>query len=72
MPLARFEVRNEYGLGHGELYREANREKDSEAVLDGVVVAGLVGILCQVGDLAGFFLLLFSIKKVVVLLIQFK
>ncbi|CAK7350421.1 unnamed protein product [Dovyalis caffra] len=53
MPLVRFEVRNEYGLGQGELYREANRE-DPKAVLDGVAVAGLVGILRQLGDLAEF------------------
>ncbi|KAF9683669.1 hypothetical protein SADUNF_Sadunf04G0037800 [Salix dunnii] len=54
MPLVRFEVRNEYGLGQGELYREGNREEDSKAVLDGVAVAGLVGILRQLGDLAEF------------------
>jgi hypothetical protein len=42
-------------------------------VLDGVVVAGLVGILRQVSNLAEFvILLLFSIKKVIVLLIQLK
>ena len=56
MPLVRFEVRNEYGLGQGELYREGNREEDSKAVLDGVAVAGLVGILRQLGDLAEFVL----------------
>ncbi|KAJ4851395.1 hypothetical protein Tsubulata_014728 [Turnera subulata] len=53
MPLVRFEVRNEYGLGQPELYRGANRE-DPKAVLDGVAVAGLVGILRQLGDLADF------------------
>jgi hypothetical protein len=58
MPLVRFEVRNEYGLGQGELYREANSEGDSKAVLDGVAVAGLVGILRQLGDLAESVLLL--------------
>jgi hypothetical protein len=41
-------------------------------VLDGVVVAGLVGILRQVSNLAEFVLLLFNIKKVIVLLIQLK
>jgi hypothetical protein len=51
-------VRNEYGLGQGELYREANSEGDSKAVLDGVAVAGLVGILRQLGDLAESVLLL--------------
>ena len=58
MPLVRFEMRNEYGLGQGELYREANSEGDSKAVLDGVAVAGLVGILRQLGDLAESVLLL--------------
>ncbi|KAK6917679.1 hypothetical protein RJ641_018430 [Dillenia turbinata] len=53
MPLVRFQVRNEYGLGAAELYREANKE-DPKAVLDGVAVAGLVGILRQLGDLAEF------------------
>ncbi|KAB2007592.1 hypothetical protein ES319_D10G040300v1 [Gossypium barbadense] len=53
MPLVRAEVRNEYRLGKPELYKEAMRE-DPKAVLDGVVVAGLVGILRQLGDLAEF------------------
>ncbi|KAE9602961.1 hypothetical protein Lal_00049740 [Lupinus albus] len=49
MPL----VRNEFSLGHSELYRETNKE-DPKAVLDGVAVAGIVGILRQLGDLADF------------------
>ncbi|XP_065877689.1 protein SCAR3 isoform X2 [Euphorbia lathyris] len=53
MPLVRFEVRNEYSLGQPQLYKETNRE-DPKAVLDGVAVAGLVGILRQLGDLAEF------------------
>lgn len=53
MPLLRFEVRNEYGLGNPELYAQANKE-DPKAVLDGVAVAGLVGILRQLGDLAEY------------------
>lgn len=53
MPLVRVEVRNEYGLGLPELYREANKE-DPKAVLDGVAVAGLVGVLRQLGDLAEY------------------
>ncbi|KAK3206907.1 hypothetical protein Dsin_020953 [Dipteronia sinensis] len=53
MPLSRFSVRNEYGLGQPELFREADKE-DPKAVLDGVAVAGLVGILRQLGDLAEF------------------
>lgn len=53
MPLVRVEVRNEYGLGMPELYKEANNE-DPKALLEGVAVAGLVGILRQLGDLAEF------------------
>ncbi|KAL5772232.1 hypothetical protein ACOSP7_011830 [Xanthoceras sorbifolium] len=33
MPLARFSVRNEYGLGQPQLYTQADKE-DSKAVLD--------------------------------------
>ncbi|XP_034211846.1 protein SCAR3 isoform X2 [Prunus dulcis] len=53
MPLVRFQVRNEFSLGQPQLYKEVNRE-DPKAVLDGVAVAGLVGILRQLGDLAEF------------------
>ncbi|XP_020096763.1 SCAR-like protein 2 isoform X1 [Ananas comosus] len=54
MPLVRFEVRNEYGLGDRELYRGAAKREEPKALLDGVAVAGLVGILRQLGDLAEF------------------
>lgn len=54
MPLVRFEVRNEYGLGDPELYREPGRKEDAKTLLDGVAVSGLVGILRQLGDLAEF------------------
>ncbi|XP_022866322.1 protein SCAR3-like isoform X4 [Olea europaea var. sylvestris] len=53
MPLVRVEVRNEYGLGALDMHENANNE-DPKAVLDGVAVAGLVGILRQLGDLAEF------------------
>ncbi|XVF25646.1 hypothetical protein REPUB_Repub13aG0231200 [Reevesia pubescens] len=53
MPLVRAQVRNEYGLGQSELYKQVNRE-DPKAVLEGVAVAGLVGILRHLGDLAEF------------------
>lgn len=53
MPLVRVEVRNEYGLGAPEMHENVNNE-DPKAVLDGVAVAGLVGILRQLGDLAEF------------------
>lgn len=51
MPLVRVEVRNEYRLGMPELYKDVDKE-DPKALLDGVAVAGLVGILRQLGDLA--------------------
>ena len=53
MPLVRFQVTNEFGLGQPELYNRTNKE-DPKAVLDGVAVAGLVGILRQLGDLAEY------------------
>ncbi|XP_075091065.1 protein SCAR3 isoform X2 [Nicotiana tabacum] len=53
MPLVRTAARNVYGLGTPELYRDADKE-DPKVVLDGVAVAGLVGILRQLGDLAEF------------------
>ncbi|KAG6691282.1 hypothetical protein I3843_10G057200 [Carya illinoinensis] len=53
MPLVRFELRNEYGLGQPDIYRQVDRE-DPKAVLDAAAVAGLVGILRQLGDLSEF------------------
>ncbi|XP_062190236.1 SCAR-like protein 2 isoform X2 [Phragmites australis] len=66
MPLVRFEVRNEVGLGDPDLYgggggggakaagkREAG-EEEPKGLLEGVAVSGLVGILRQLGDLAEF------------------
>jgi len=70
MPLVRFEVRNEVGLGDPDLYGgggggtavgagaagkrgvSAPGEEEPKALLEGVAVAGLVGILRQLGDLA--------------------
>ncbi|KAJ3693883.1 hypothetical protein LUZ60_009363 [Juncus effusus] len=54
MPLVRFQVRNEYGMGDPELYRPAVKREEPKPVLDGVAVAGLVGILRQLGDMAEF------------------
>ncbi|KAK3159773.1 hypothetical protein QOZ80_1BG0050910 [Eleusine coracana subsp. coracana] len=67
MPLVRFEVRNEVGLGDPDLYggaagagkkgaaaAAAGAEEEPKALLEGVAVAGLVGILRQLGDLAEF------------------
>ncbi|EEF35729.1 protein SCAR2 [Ricinus communis] len=53
MPLARYEIRNEYGLADPELYKAADKD-DPEALLEGVAMAGLVGVLRQLGDLAQF------------------
>ncbi|CAK9873695.1 unnamed protein product [Sphagnum jensenii] len=53
MPLVRYEVRCEYGLANPELYRSAARD-DPDALLEGVAIAGLVGIVRQLGDLAEF------------------
>ena len=44
---------NEYALGSRDLYRAADQH-DPEAVLDGVAMAGLVGVLRQLGDLAEY------------------
>lgn len=64
MPLVRFEVRNEVGLGDPGLYGggagagkragAGGGDADPKALLEGVAVAGLVGILRQLGDLAEF------------------
>ncbi|XP_021289870.1 protein SCAR4-like isoform X2 [Herrania umbratica] len=53
MPLTRYQIRNEYSLADPELYRAADRD-DPEALLEGVAMAGLVGVLRQLGDLAEF------------------
>ncbi|KAF3331825.1 Protein SCAR2 [Carex littledalei] len=53
MTMYGYEIRNEYGLGAAELYKTAYQD-DPEAILEGVAVAGLVGFLRQLGDLAEF------------------
>ncbi|KAL3654805.1 hypothetical protein CASFOL_000591 [Castilleja foliolosa] len=53
MPISRYEIRNEYSLADPELYRAADKD-DPEALLEGVAMAGLVGVLRQLGDLAEF------------------
>ncbi|XP_059668102.1 protein SCAR2 [Cornus florida] len=53
MPLTRYQIRNEYSLADPELYRAADKD-DPEALLEGVAMAGLVGVLRQLGDLAEF------------------
>ena len=51
MPLTRYQVRNQYSLADPELFRAADKD-DPEALLEGVAMAGLVGVLRQLGDLA--------------------
>ncbi|KAK3032880.1 hypothetical protein RJ639_037057 [Escallonia herrerae] len=53
MPLSRYQIRNEFSLADPELYRAADKD-DPEALLEGVAMAGLVGVLRQLGDLAEF------------------
>ncbi|CAK9150456.1 unnamed protein product [Ilex paraguariensis] len=53
MPLSRYQIRNEFSLADPELYREAEKD-DPEALLEGVAMAALVGVLRQLGDLAEF------------------
>ncbi|EPS63118.1 hypothetical protein M569_11667, partial [Genlisea aurea] len=53
MPMSRFEIRNEYGLADPVLYQAADKD-DPEDLLEGVAMAGLVGLLRQLGDLAEF------------------
>ncbi|XP_039115406.1 SCAR-like protein 1 [Dioscorea cayenensis subsp. rotundata] len=53
MPTIRYQIRNEYGLASSELYQAADRD-DPEAILEGVAMAGLVGVLRQLGDLSEF------------------
>ncbi|KAM7526555.1 hypothetical protein LguiA_016457 [Lonicera macranthoides] len=53
MPLSRYQIRNEYSLADPDLYKAADKD-DPEALLEGVAMAGLVGVLRQLGDLAEF------------------
>ncbi|XP_061375824.1 protein SCAR2 isoform X2 [Gastrolobium bilobum] len=53
MPISKYHIRNEYSLADPELYRAADKD-DPEALLEAVAMAGLVGLLRQLGDLAEF------------------
>ncbi|KAF7825468.1 Protein SCAR2 [Senna tora] len=53
MPIARYKIRNELYLADQALYRGADKD-DPEALLEGIAMAGLVGLLRQLGDLAEF------------------
>ncbi|XP_021307242.1 SCAR-like protein 1 isoform X2 [Sorghum bicolor] len=54
--MIRYQIRNEYGLADPEMYAGPGEgeEDDPEALLEGVAMAGLVGMLRQLGDLAEF------------------
>ncbi|CAJ1809458.1 unnamed protein product [Sphenostylis stenocarpa] len=51
MPLCRYHIRSVHALTNPELHRAADSD-DSEALLEAVAMAGLVGFLRQLGDLA--------------------
>ncbi|KAE8697683.1 Protein SCAR4 [Hibiscus syriacus] len=53
MPLTRYQIKNEFSLADPELYR-ATEKDDPEALLEGVSMSGLVGVLRLLGDLAEF------------------
>ncbi|XP_057513043.1 protein SCAR2-like isoform X2 [Actinidia eriantha] len=53
MPLTRYQIRRAYSLADPELYVAADKD-DPEALLEGVAMAGLVGVLRQLGDLSEF------------------
>lgn len=51
MPLTRYQIRSHYALADPELYRSSDKD-DPDSVLESVAMAGLVGVLRQLGDLA--------------------
>ncbi|KAL9992582.1 putative SCAR/WAVE family protein [Helianthus debilis subsp. tardiflorus] len=53
MPFSRYQIRKEFSLGDPTLLKAGARD-DPEALLEGVAMAGLVGVLRQLGDLAEF------------------
>ncbi|MFS8014012.1 putative SCAR/WAVE family protein [Helianthus anomalus] len=58
MPFSRYQIRKEFSLDDPTLLKAGGRD-DPEALLEeGVAMAGLVGILRQLGDLAESVLLL--------------
>ncbi|XP_019097936.1 PREDICTED: protein SCAR4-like isoform X2 [Camelina sativa] len=54
MTLTRYQIRNEYGLADKDLYQSSAHKDDPEAFLEAASMAGLVGVLRQLGDLAEF------------------
>ncbi|CAN6467160.1 unnamed protein product [Victoria cruziana] len=53
MPFTRYVIRNEYSLADPEVYRCVEKD-DPEALLEGIAMAGLIGVLRQLGDLSEF------------------
>lgn len=51
MPISRYHIRSEYSLSDPELHRRPEND-DPETLLEAVSMAGLVGFLRQLGDLA--------------------
>ncbi|KAI9115872.1 hypothetical protein K1719_012802 [Acacia pycnantha] len=51
MPIARYRLKNELSLGDPQLYRAADKD-DPETLLEAVAMAGLAGLLRQLGDLS--------------------
>jgi hypothetical protein len=49
--MIRYQIRNEYGLSDPELSTALGEVDDPEALLEGVAMAGLVGVLRQLRDL---------------------
>ncbi|XP_061362123.1 protein SCAR2-like isoform X2 [Gastrolobium bilobum] len=53
MPISRCHIRSAHSLADPELQRAADKD-DSEALLEAVAMAGIVGVLRQLGDLSQF------------------
>ncbi|XP_073290171.1 uncharacterized protein [Primulina huaijiensis] len=58
MPMTKHEIRSEYTLADPQLYAAADKD-DPEALLEGVAMSGLVGLLRQLGDLSEFAAVIF-------------
>lgn len=49
--MTRYEIRSEYTLADPQLYTAADKD-DPKALLEGVAMSGLVGLLRQLGNLS--------------------
>lgn len=56
--MIRYEIRSEYNLADPQLYTAADKD-DPKALLEGVAMSGLVGLLRQLGDLSEFAAVIF-------------